>query len=331
MNDQPNDMMPQNPWDEFAPAEQPQPADAAPQVQPTEQPQPVAQPEAQPQPAQAAQPTAQIPPAEPAVAATQAQPTAAQGWQPQGQMPYAPYEAPRKKRTGVFVAVGILVVLLVGAVAALGVLVVPKLLGTDETPRVEEITDDKQRDEAPDLSEDATTNSPDGASEDALRADATDILDGLANADAASLSLIGDIVSEGFENQMDLTLESCGVNPIDYASTMLEGFTYEIDSVYTGEDEDTALVTATIDCRDVFSLIDNFNTMLDAYVSSDAYQTSSVEEDMERVGYMFMESARTADMWGGYPLTLEFTRSGDSWELDEDAWEEELDYLFDVE
>ena len=255
-------------------------------------------------------------------------PYAGEAYAPQ-QVPGAyPAQPPRKKRTGLYIGIGV-GVLLLAVVALVGLFLVPDLLGSS-TDAIDDALEIKDRDE-PVVEPGIAGGASDASAEDAVRSQATALLDQLANADPAVLTQIGDIANEGFTNQMDASMETCGVNPVDYASAMLEGFTYEIDSVHAGEDSDYAVVTATIDCRDVFSLIDNFNVMLEAYMNSDAYQTSSVDEDMERVGYMFMESARTAEMWGGYPLTLEFSREGDAWVIDEDSWEDELDYLFDVE
>lgn len=156
-------------------------------------------------------------------------------------------------------------------------------------------------------------------------------LDALAAADASETELIGSLVSEGFYEQMEVvSLEMCGVDPQEYARTMLDGLTYTIDSVYVSAEGDTALVSATVTCRDVFEVIDEFNAMMEAYTSSEAYEVSSLAEDYERVGIMFMEAARTAGMNDGYTMDIYLDRDGDTWTIDETMWEMELDYLFDV-
>ena len=127
-----------------------------------------------------------------------------------------------------------------------------------------------------------------------------------------------------------VSLEMCGVDPQEYARTMLDGLTYTIDSVYVSAEGDTALVSATVTCRDVFEVIDEFNAMMEAYTSSEAYEVSSLAEDYERVGIMFMEAARTAGMNDGYAMDIYLDRDGDTWTIDETMWEMELDYLFDV-
>ena len=269
-------------------------------------------------------------PAQPGYASASGQVPPQQPWDGQ---PYAGgYPAqmpPRKKRTGLYVGIGVTVVVLIALVAAVGAFVLPELLASDDVPASERIEGKDRDDPSADVEGTVGAGDSDTASEEAVRAAATDLLDQLADADPDVLAQIGAIAGEGFQNQMEFPMESCGINPIDYASTMLEGFTYEINAVHA--DEDSAIVTATIDCRDVFSLIDNFNAMLETYVNSEAYQTSSVEEDLERVGYIFMDAARSAEMWGGYPLSLQFSKSGGAWTVDEAAWVEELDYLFDVE
>lgn len=154
----------------------------------------------------------------------------------------------------------------------------------------------------------------------------------LAGADSVEMDLIGSLVSEGFAHQMEVfTLADCGVDPTEYARVMVEGLTYTIDSVYVGQAGDSALVHATVTCRDIYAVIDEFNAMMDAYTSSDEFQLATMEEDAERVGIMLMEAARRAPLNDGYAMDIVLRAEGDGWVVDENAWTSELDYLFDVE
>lgn len=154
----------------------------------------------------------------------------------------------------------------------------------------------------------------------------------LAGADSVEMDLIGSLVSEGFAHQMEVfTLADCGVDATEYARVMVEGLTYTIDSVYVGQAGDSALVRATVTCRDIYAVIDEFNAMMDAYTSSDEFQLATMEEDAERVGIMLMEAARRAPLNDGYAMDIVLRAEGDGWVVDENAWTSELDYLFDVE
>ncbi len=154
----------------------------------------------------------------------------------------------------------------------------------------------------------------------------------LVAADPVETSLIAALVSEGFADQMEIfTLSDCGVDAEEYARVMLEDMSYTINDVYANYENDAALVRATVTCRDVFSVIDEFNTLMDVYKSSEEYAVSSYEEDIERVGIMFMEAARRAPLNDGYAMDLVLRNVDGAWKIDEESWEADLDYLFDVE
>ena len=154
----------------------------------------------------------------------------------------------------------------------------------------------------------------------------------LAAADPVETSLIAALVSEGFADQMEIfTLSDCGVDAEEYARVMLEDMSYTINDVYASFEDDAALVRVTVTCRDVFSVIDEFNILMDVYKNSEEYAVSSYEEDIERVGIMFMEAARRAPLNDGYAMDLVLRNVDGAWKIDEENWEANLDYLFDVE
>lgn len=348
-----------------APVEQPAPAVPA---QPAAAPAEPAAP-AQPAPEQPAAP-ASVPPAwsaagmpqppvAPATGTTQAAPGATQqaSWQvPQSQPapeqppaysqpPAAGYAAPaqadmpspvqpQKKSNAGLVVGGIVAVLLVVVAVVLVAFVIPNLNSPSASTggvTIDEPAEEPAEPNAP-ADDPAEPSVPaDADAETLVTAAAEAELDKLKNADPEALALVGDIVNEGFENQTDETLETCGVDPEEYARIMLEDFSYTIDDVYVYESIDEATVYATVTCRDVFELIDNYNYMLEAYVNSEDYQYTSYEEDCQRMGMIFIEAAESAGMNGGYQMTIDLTYENGSWVVDEDQWESELDWLFDVE
>lgn len=255
--------------------------------------------------------------------------------------------APRRGVNGAVVAV---VAVAVVALAVVFALVGPHLLGPAEDDSADEVlveNIDPLDHDVPDpdlpegLSEEdiedlLTGGSVDPATLGGADRAVYDIADArlaaLAAADSVEMDLIGSLVSEGFAHQMEVfTLADCGVDPTEYARVMVEGLTYTIDSVYVGQAGDSALVHATVTCRDIYAVIDEFNAMMDAYTSSDEFQLATMEEDAERVGIMLMEAARRAPLNDGYAMDIVLRAEGDGWVVDENAWTSELDYLFDVE
>lgn len=257
--------------------------------------------------------------------------------QPDGSAPGAPTQpapqppAPpaKKSNTGIIVG-GIVGVLLVAVALILVLVVIPGL--SEPSASTGDVTYDEPMDDpadepAPSYSDEEV---PEDSEEQATLAAQTE-LDKLQNADPEALALVGAIVNEGFENQTDETLEACGVDPEEYARIMLDGFSYTIDDVYVYESIGEATVYATVTCRDVFDLIDNYNYMLEAYMDSDDFAHTTYEEDCQRMGMIFIEAAQSADMNDGYQMTIDLVYENGSWVVDEDAWESELDWLFDVE
>ena len=277
------------------------------------------------------QPTQQMPPAyQPAPQQTQAAP----GYQapqqgapayPQNQNGFAPIP-PKKNNTPVIIAV-------IAAVVVIVLLVVFVVMPQFAQQPTITSTPPAATEPADEPSSPSTGGTGEYSDEERAAADvATERLELLANADPSMLTFIGDMVNEGFTSQMDgITLGDCGVDPTEYASIMLDGLTYEIDSVYVSDASGTAIVNVTVDCHDVFDMIDEFNAMLEAYTSSDEYNYTTAEEDMQRVGTMFLEAARVSDMNGGYDFAIDLERDGDTWVIDEESWEAEMDFLFDVE
>lgn len=257
--------------------------------------------------------------------------------QPDGTAPGAPTQpAPqppvppaKKSNTGIIVG-GIVGVLLVAVALILVLVVIPGL--SEPSASTGDVTYDEPMDDpadepAPSYSDEEV---PDDSDEQATLAAQAE-LDKLQNADPEALALVGAIVNEGFENQTDETLEACGVDPEEYARIMLDGFSYTIDDVYVYESIGEATVYATVTCRDVFDLIDNYNYMLEAYMDSDDFAHTTYEEDCQRMGMIFIEAAQSAEMNDGYQMTIDLVYENGSWVVDEDAWESELDWLFDVE
>lgn len=324
-----------------APAEQPAPASVPPAWSAAGMPQPPVTPaagttQAAPGATQAApgatqQASWQVPQSQPAPEQppAYAQPPATGYAAPaQADMP-TPVQPQKKSSAGLIVG-SIVGVLLVVVAVVLVAFVIPNLnspsASTGDVTVDEPVEPDTPADDPAEPSVPA-----DGDAEALVTAAAEAELDKLKNADPEALALVGDIVNEGFESQTGETLETCGVDPEEYARIMLEDFSYTIDDVYVYESIDEATVYATVNCRDIFELIDNYNYMLEAYVNSEDYQYTTYEEDCQRMGMIFIEAAESAGMNGGYQMTIDLTYENGSWVIDEDQWESELDWLFDVE
>ena len=170
-----------------------------------------------------------------------------------------------------------------------------------------------------------------GSPEQAVEAVVTERLDAFKNGDDDAIEEVSDIINDGWvQLTSGSTLEDCGTDSTEYARIMLDGFDYTIDGVDVSESSGTAEVSVTVTSRDVFEVIDNFDYMLEAYQSSDEYAYTTYEQDFERYGTMLIEAANNADLSSDNTFTLQFTEEDGEWELDEDSWDVEIDWLFNI-
>lgn len=173
----------------------------------------------------------------------------------------------------------------------------------------------------------------DGAvdSEQAVRAAVAERLDAFKNGDAAAIDEVAGIIDGGWAQLMDgPTFAACGGDPDEYARIMLDGFDYTIGGVAIDPASGTASVEVFANVRDVFQVIDGFEAMVDEYQASDEYATSTLEEDNQRYAEMLIEAASNAGYSSRYAFGLTLTEVDGTWTIDEDAWDTEIDWLFNI-
>lgn len=173
----------------------------------------------------------------------------------------------------------------------------------------------------------------DGAadSEQAVRDAVAERLDAFKNVDAAAIDEVAGIIDGGWAQLMDgPAFTACGGDPDEYARIMLDGFDYTIGGIAIDPASGTATVEVFANVRDVFQVIDGFETMVDEYRASDEYATSTLEEDNQRYAEMLIEAAGNAGYSSRYAFTLTLTEADGAWTLDEGTWGTEIDWLFNI-
>ena len=166
----------------------------------------------------------------------------------------------------------------------------------------------------------------DGATdEDAVEAVMTPRMDELCNMDSTQLEwLAGELSSEFAET--GLTLESMGIDPMELATWLTTDMSYSYDSIEVNGDTATAYMTVTT--RDLQTLVQDFVDDATVYLDEAAVSGATQEEAYAQCGNIFRtcmnEQTGTFDseMW------VDLTKVGDEWEIDEDSWDNEVDYVF---
>ncbi len=152
----------------------------------------------------------------------------------------------------------------------------------------------------------------------------------LVNPDDAFIKEIAKLADDGFYEQTEMHLSDIGVNPEDYARWITEGITYEIESVSIAESSGTGTVCANIKTRDVFAFLEDFSNGLSEYENSEAYANAASESEVkDTFGKMFQFSMdATAKEYTTDYAVLSVEKKGGSWQVEQDSWDFEIDYLF---
>ena len=185
---------------------------------------------------------------------------------------------------------------------------------------------------------DAVINSGDSGSvstdlteaEQQAEAAATAELDKLVNQDEATVQYLASELDEGFTEAMDVSHTDLGIDPADLARWMLTDLTYTPDGVYVYEEDGEGTMYADIEMRDSYAFMLNFYDKVNALNGSEEVKTMTEDEAKARIGELYYEAMdETTDMTTYY-ATVDLVKEGDQWVVDQDAWEEELDYMFDI-
>lgn len=185
---------------------------------------------------------------------------------------------------------------------------------------------------------DAVINSGDSGSvstdlteaEQQAEAAATAELDKLVNQDEATVQYLASELDEGFTEAMDVSHTDLGIDPADLARWMLTDLTYTPDGVYVYEEDGEGTMYADIEMRDSYAFMLNFYDKVNALNGSEEVKTMTKDEAKARIGELYYEAMdETTDMTTYY-ASIDLVKEGDQWVVDQDSWEEELDYMFGI-
>lgn len=159
---------------------------------------------------------------------------------------------------------------------------------------------------------------------------ATAELDKLVNQDEALVQYLATELDEGFIDAMGMSHTELGIDPADLARWMLTDVTYTPDGTYVYPEEGEGTMYADVDIPDSYSFMLNFYNKVDALNNSEEIKTMTEDQAKARIGELYYEAMdETADRTSYY-TAIDLVKEGDQWVVDQDAWEEELDYMFGI-
>ncbi len=156
-------------------------------------------------------------------------------------------------------------------------------------------------------------------------------LEQLKNQDGEIVTYLATELDQGFEESMGVTHEDLGTNSEDLARWMLTDFNYSYDGVYVDEEEGTATMYADLEMRDSFLFMNNFYDLANDFVNSGEAESMTADEAAQRLGEYYKQAMdETTDMTSYY-TAIDFVKNADgTWSVDEDAWNDELGFMFGI-
>lgn len=151
----------------------------------------------------------------------------------------------------------------------------------------------------------------------------------LRNADPAVVSTIAALIEDDFYQASDLTLAECGVDPNEVARLMLQDFDYQASMVLASSDG-TGFVAYDVKVRDIFDVLSDFGDKLETLSNSPELSSMTQDQAKARIGELFIESIKGADMEDDGYFSVDIAKSGSTWSMVQSSWDDEIDYFFGV-
>ena len=154
-------------------------------------------------------------------------------------------------------------------------------------------------------------------------------LDQLKNQDPEMVAYLTDKLDKNFEETIGVTHEEIGTSAEDLARWMLTDFSYIYDGVYANDDG-TATLYAELEMHDSFEFMNSFYIAVSDFAYSSEIESMSSEEVAQQIKEYYNQAMEDSnEAMTDYYTAIDFVKQSDgTWAVDEEAWEDELSYMF---
>lgn len=160
-----------------------------------------------------------------------------------------------------------------------------------------------------------------------IEAAVSEKFDLLKNKDAATLQQIANEANEQLADATGYGLSDLGIDPIVFVEWLVTDLSYDLSGVYDNGDG-TGSVIADVTLRDSTAFATTFMEDVQAAIDAGEMQTLDEAGAKALLGELYQAAMdKTTAMTTDY-VGLDLTKSGDTWQVDEDSWDDVLDYLF---
>lgn len=154
-------------------------------------------------------------------------------------------------------------------------------------------------------------------------------LDKVKNLDPTMVASISALIEESLNDALateNISLADLQVDPTALATAMLKGFDYEQYYVDASGDEAEANYHVTV--RDMYSVLNEFYDQLMEMMDGDLSQYGSMEAAYTAIGQALMSSVEATPLSQDELFDVELNKVGGTWVIDQDSWDDEMDYFF---
>ena len=169
----------------------------------------------------------------------------------------------------------------------------------------------------------SSTDAEDAAVQDAACAQ----LDKLANQDPEQIAWLGQKFDEMFASNTGYSLAQLGVDPAAVAMWMTTDFSYTPDGAYAYSDG-TGTMYAETQMRDIYAMLPAFNDGVQDLTDSGAVDGLDEAAALLQLGQVLSSAMESTTDMTEYYTALDVTKQGDAWTVDQESWEEELEFMF---
>ena len=153
--------------------------------------------------------------------------------------------------------------------------------------------------------------------------------DNLCAGEVGVLENIGAIADQGFYEATGLWFADCGIDPIEYASAITQGLTYEVDQVAI--EGDSGYVGVYVTCKDIFSIYEDVYEGLAELVSAPGAEGMTDAEYNQHAGMILMSAVRDADIVANCNWAIiDVEYMNGEWRVFDETWDFEMDYMFSL-
>lgn len=151
----------------------------------------------------------------------------------------------------------------------------------------------------------------------------------IKNQDPAMIASIAKVMEDSLNDILDvedISLADLQVDPTALATAMTKGFEYE--QYYVDASGDEAEANYHVTCKDMSSVMSEFYDQLMELVSGDVSQYGSTEAAYAAIGQALMSSVDATPLSEGELFDVELNKVGGNWVIDQDSWDDEMEYFF---